>query len=81
MLINSLLVLFLIAILLPLHVSPALAQSSGTDFSKYVVKLQLAPSHVDTKNTSHSIGYVNLINKNGFAIQAPPRFGNRSRVI
>ena len=71
MLINSLIVLFLIAILLPLHVSPALAQSSGTDFSKYVVKLQLAPSHVDTKNTSHSIGYVNLINKNGFAIQAP----------
>jgi len=71
MLINSLIVLFLIAILLPLHVSPALAQSSGTDFSKYTVKLQLAPSHVDTKNTSHSIGYVNLINKNGFSIQAP----------
>ena len=71
MLINSLIVLFLIAILLPIHVSPALAQSSGTDFSKYTVKLQLAPSHVDTKNTSHSIGYVNLINKNGFAIQAP----------
>jgi len=71
MLINSLIVLFLIAILLPIHVSPALAQSSGTDFSKYTVKLQLAPSNVDTKNTSHSIGYVNLINKNGFAIQAP----------
>jgi len=71
MLINSLIVLFLIAILLPIHVSPALAQSSGTDFSRYIVKLQLAPSNVDTKNTSHSIGYVNLINKNGFAIQAP----------
>jgi len=71
MLINSLIVLFLIAVLLPLHVSPALAQSSVTDFSKYTVKLQLAPSNVDTKNTSHSIGYVNLINKNGFAIQAP----------
>jgi len=68
---NYIIVLFLIAILLPIHVSPALAQSSGTDFSKYIVKLQLAPSHVDTKNTSHSIGYVNLINKNGFAIQAP----------
>jgi len=71
LLINSLIVLFLIAILLPIHVSPALAQSSGIDFSKYTVKLQLAPSNVDTKNTSHSIGYVNLINNNGFAVQAP----------
>lgn len=68
---NYIIVLFLIAILLPIHVSPALAQTIGTDFSKYIVKLQLAPSHVDTKNTSHSIGYVNLVNKNGFAIQAP----------
>ena len=68
---NYIIVLFLIAILLPIHVSPALAQSIGTDFSKYIVKLQLAPSHVDTKNTSHPIGYVNLVNKNGFAIQAP----------
>ena len=64
---NSQAALFLIIVLTTGTISPAFAQSTNDIF----LKLVLAPSHVDKKNSVHSIGYVNLVNKNGAAIKAP----------
>ena len=62
------LVLFIAAILLPANIVPAFSQTS---LDNYLVKISLSPSHVDEHNSSHSVGYVNLVNKNGLAIKAP----------
>ncbi len=62
------LVLFVVAILLPANIVPAFSQTS---LDNYLVKISLSPSHVDEHNSSHSVGYVNLVNKNGLAIMAP----------
>ncbi len=61
-------VLFVAAILLPANIVPAFSQTS---LDNYLVKISLSPSHVEELNSSHSIGYVNLVNKNGLAIMAP----------
>ncbi len=60
--------MFVIAILLPANIVPAFSQTS---FDNYLVKISLSPSHVDEHNSSHLVGYVNLINKNGLALKAP----------
>ena len=62
-------VLFIIAILLPANIVPAFSQSTDS-FENFLVKISLSPSHVDEHNTSHQIGYVNLVNKNGMAVKA-----------
>jgi len=61
-------VLFVVAILLPANIVPAFSQTS---FDNYLVKISLSPSHVEELNSSHSVGYVNLVNKNGLALMAP----------
>lgn len=61
-------VLFVAAILLPANIVPAFSQTSLDNF---LVEISLSPSHVDEHNTAHQVGYVNLVNKNGFAVMAP----------
>jgi len=61
-------VLFVVAILLPANIVPAFSQTS---LDNYLVKISLSPSHVDEHNSSHLVGYVNLVNKNGLALMAP----------
>ena len=61
-------VLFVAAILLPANIVPAFSQ---TILDNYLVKISLSPSHVDELNSSHSVGYVNLVTKNGLALIAP----------
>ena len=64
--------LFLITILLPVNnIIPAYSQSISNNLENYLVKISLSPSNVDELNSVHSIGYVNLVNKNGMAIKAP----------
>jgi len=63
-------VLFIIAILLPANIVPAFSQESSSSLDNLLVKISLSPSHVDEHNSSHSIGYVNLVNKNGMAVKA-----------
>src|SRR3990172_10122535 len=72
--INSLAILFLIAILLPANIVPAFSQTSSNNLENFLVGLSLSPSHVDEHNSAHSVGYVNLVNKNGLAIKAPQDF-------
>src|SRR3972149_1898024 len=69
--INSLAILFLIAILLPANIVPAFSQTSSDNFENFLVELSLSPSHVDEHNSTHSVGYVNLVSKNGLAVKAP----------
>ena len=61
-------VLFVAAILLPANIVPAFSQSS---LSNYLVEISLSPAHVDELNSTHKVGYVNLVNRNGFSVQAP----------
>ena len=61
-------VLFVAAILLPANIVPAFSQTS---LDNYLVEVSLSPSHVGEHNSLHSIGYVNLVNKNGLAVKAP----------
>jgi hypothetical protein len=63
-------VLFLITILLPANIIPAYSQSSSNNLENYLVKISLSPSNVDEYNSVHSVGYVNLVNKNGMAVKA-----------
>src|SRR3989337_1428083 len=69
--INSLSILFLIVILLPANIVPAFSQTSSNNFENFLVELSLSPSHVDEHSSTHSVGYVNLVSKNGLAIKAP----------
>src|SRR3989304_7314295 len=69
--INSLAILFLIAILLPANIVPAFSQTSLNNFENFLVELSLSPSHVDEHDSTHSVGYVNLVSKNGLAVKAP----------
>ncbi|MFI5405531.1 MAG: hypothetical protein ACHQ1D_03340 [Nitrososphaerales archaeon] len=69
--INSLTILFMITILLPSNIVPAFSQTSSNNFENFLVELSLSPSHVDEHNSTHSVGYVNLVNKNGLAVKAP----------
>lgn len=69
--INSLAILFLIAILLPANIVPAFSQTSSDNFENFLVELSLSPSHVDEYDSTHSVGYVNLVSKNGLAVKAP----------
>jgi hypothetical protein len=64
-------VLFLIAILLPANIIPAYSQTNSNNLENYLVKISLSPSNVDELNSMHSVGYVNLVNKNGMAVKAP----------
>ena len=61
-------ILFVAAILLPANVVPSFSQ---TGLDNYLVEISLSPSQVDEHNSSHQVGYVNLVNKNGLAIKAP----------
>jgi len=63
------LVLIMISVLFSANVVPAMAQSTTTQ--NLLVNIQLAPSHVDTKNSVLPIGYINLINAKGIAVKAP----------
>ena len=69
--INSLAILFLIAILLPANIVPAFSQTSSNNFENFLVELSLSPSYVDEHDSTHSVGYVNLVSKNGLAVKAP----------
>src|SRR3989304_3137566 len=69
--INALAILFLIVILLPANIVPAFSQTSSNNFENFLVELSLSPSHVDEHSSTHSVGYVNLVSKNGLAIKAP----------
>lgn len=64
-------VLFLITILLPANIIPAYSQESSNYLENYLVEISLAPSNIDKRNSDHSVGYVNLVNKNGMAVKAP----------
>jgi len=61
-------VLFVVAILLPANIVPAFSQTS---LDSYLVEISISPSHVGELNSSHLVGYVNLVNKNGLALMAP----------
>ena len=61
-------VFFVAAILLPANIVPAFSQNS---LDIYLVEISLSPSQVDKLNSIHKIGYVNLVNKNGFSVKAP----------
>ena len=67
---KTLLVLLMISVLVSANVFPAMAQSS-TITENLHVNIQLAPSHVDTKNSVLPIGYINLVNNKGIAVKAP----------
>src|SRR3989337_2142928 len=69
--INSVAILFLIAILLPANIVPVFSQTSSNNFESFLVELSLSPSHVDEYDSTHSVGYVNLVSKNGLAVKAP----------
>lgn len=69
--INSLAILFLSTILLPANIVPAFSQTSSNNLENFLVELSLSPSHVDEYDSTHSVGYVNLLSKNGLAIKAP----------
>jgi len=69
--INLLAILFLIAILLPANIVPAFSQTSSNNFDNFLIELSLSPSHVDEHSSTHSVGYVNLVSKNGLAVKAP----------
>lgn len=64
-------VLFLITILIPANIIPAYSQTNSNNLENYLVKISLSPSNIDELNSIHSVGYVNLVNKNGMAIKAP----------
>jgi len=40
-----------------------------SDLSNAIVELRLSPSHVEVGEIIHSVGYVNLINKNGYLVK------------
>ena len=67
---KTLLVLIMISVLFSANVFPAMAQSSIVT-NNLLVNIQLAPSHVDTKNSVLPIGYINLVNSKGIAVKAP----------
>ncbi|HXV66085.1 MAG TPA: hypothetical protein VD731_02495 [Nitrosopumilaceae archaeon] len=67
---NSLAILFLITILIPANMVPAFSQTNS-NLENFLVELSLSPSQVDVHNSTHSVGYVNLVGKNGLAIKAP----------
>ncbi len=67
---KSFLVLIMISVLFSANVFPAMAQSTTTT-QNLLVNIQLAPSHVDTKNSVLPIGYINLVNTKGVAVKAP----------
>jgi hypothetical protein len=67
---KTLLVLVMISVLFSANVFPAMAQSSILT-QNLLVNIQLAPSHVDTKNSVLPIGYINLVNNKGIAVKAP----------
>ena len=47
----------------------ASAQSSILSLDNVYVELYLAPSHVEVGEATYSIGYVNLVNKNGISVK------------
>ncbi|MFB5597815.1 MAG: hypothetical protein ACE5RJ_02205, partial [Nitrosopumilaceae archaeon] len=69
---NESLIVLTFSILL---VSGFMSQASGqiiiTNLDNAVVQLNISPSHVDSGNAVHSIGYVNLVNNNGFLVKPP----------
>jgi len=66
---KTFLVLIMISVLFSANAVPAMAQSTTTQ--NLLVNIQLAPSHVDTKNSVLPIGYINLVNAKGIAVKAP----------
>lgn len=64
------LMVFLFSILL---INGFTAHSFGqmmiNDLNDAVVELRLSPEHIESGKGQHSIGYVNLINKNGFLVK------------
>ncbi len=65
---KSITTLFLTLILISGYVSAAAAQSSILSLENLNVELRLVPSHVAGEGT-YSIGYVNLVNKNGILVK------------
>lgn len=65
---KSITTLFLSLILISGYVSAAAAQSSIFSLENLNVELRLVPSHVAGEGT-YSIGYVNLVNKNGILVK------------
>ena len=67
--INSLIVLLLISVLFSANAIPVMGQSSSI-IQSLVINIELAPNHVDAKNSVLPIGYVNLVNSKGIAVKA-----------
>ena len=64
---KSFLFLFSIVVLLAINTQPISAQNLDR-LSYYDVKLAISPSHIESGNESHPIGYVFITNKNGVSI-------------
>ena len=67
---KTIFVLLIISVLVSANVFPAMAQNNA-NLRHLTVNMEIAPYHVDAKNSIQSIGYVNLVNKAGIAIKAP----------
>ena len=50
-------------------VANSFSQILISDISQTIVELRLSPSQVELSTTNHNVGYVNLINKNGFLVK------------
>ena len=50
-------------------VAPSFSQLMISDLSNAIVELRLVPEQIELNSSSHKIGYVNLINKNGFLVK------------
>jgi len=68
---KSLLVLTLSILLISGFASQASAQIVITNLDNAVIQLNISPSHVESGEAIHHVGYVNLINTNGFLVKPP----------
>jgi len=68
---KSLLVLTFSILLISGFVSQASGQIVITNLDNAVVHLNISPSHVESGEAIHHVGYVNLININSFLVKSP----------
>ena len=66
---KSIITKFLLVILFSNLMFSASAQTSILSLDNVYVELYLAPSHVEVGEATYSIGYVNLVNKNGISVK------------
>ena len=49
--------------------SDSFSQLIATDLTNTIVELRLSPNHVEVGDSIHTVGYVNLVNKNGLLVE------------